>query len=397
MSDLRSASGAAGPRAGVFVHTGKGLGGAQMVDAQLAQALSARFAVDMVLLEGAPSVDRIRRMTGCELDTVEQRRPTYRIVPPRPSVRNLPRYLTDLLIRHRRMTSRYDLFICSTHQAPPFSAADRSILYCHFPYGPHPKMDRTPGEDLGIRADVKSRLRAWLWDLRLDSYDTVLANSEFTANWIERRWGREAHVVYPPVTAEPPDAEKTDQVISIGRFSPDKRQDELIEAFRSFHRRAPGDWRLVLAGTCHPRHKFEPYLRKLRSRAGRLPVEFEIDIERDRLLHHLARAKLYWHGKGFGRDRRPRDREHFGISTVEAMRAGCVPVVPDEGGQKEIVSDDVGWRCDSHREVVEVSLEMARRKDLRRAMAETARERSFRYSKRAFEERLRELQIPGGV
>jgi len=30
--------------------------------------------------------------------------------------------------------------------------------------------------------------------------------------------------------------------------------------------------------------------------------------------------------------------EHFGITTVEAMAAGCVPLVYDSGGQAEIVS-----------------------------------------------------------
>ena len=33
--------------------------------------------------------------------------------------------------------------------------------------------------------------------------------------------------------------------------------------------------------------------------------------------------------------------EHFGITTVEAMAAGCVPVVINKAGQREIVEDGV--------------------------------------------------------
>ena len=36
----------------------------------------------------------------------------------------------------------------------------------------------------------------------------------------------------------------------------------------------------------------------------------------------------------------PEYAEHFGISTVEAMGAGAVPVVINAGGQKEIINDE---------------------------------------------------------
>jgi glycosyltransferase involved in cell wall biosynthesis len=36
--------------------------------------------------------------------------------------------------------------------------------------------------------------------------------------------------------------------------------------------------------------------------------------------------------------------EHFGITIVEAMSAGCVPVVHDSGGPKEVVNEETGFR-----------------------------------------------------
>ena len=52
-----------------------------------------------------------------------------------------------------------------------------------------------------------------------------------------------------------------------------------------------------------------------------------------------GRASIFWHAAGLGEDpeRHPDRYEHFGITTVEAMSAGAVPVVIDAAGQAEIV------------------------------------------------------------
>jgi len=43
--------------------------------------------------------------------------------------------------------------------------------------------------------------------------------------------------------------------------------------------------------------------------------------------------------------------EHFGITIVEAMSAGCVPVVHDSGGPKEIVNGERGFRWQNLEEI----------------------------------------------
>ena len=57
-------------------------------------------------------------------------------------------------------------------------------------------------------------------------------------------------------------------------------------------------------------------------------VMFEINVRFDRLLDHMCKSKVYLH---------PLPGEPFGISTVEAMSAGIIPVVPDVGGHTEFV------------------------------------------------------------
>ena len=50
---------------------------------------------------------------------------------------------------------------------------------------------------------------------------------------------------------------------------------------------------------------------------------------------------MFWHGAGFGEDLQthPDRFEHFGISVVEAMSAGAVPVVYEHGGPAAIVRE----------------------------------------------------------
>ncbi len=57
-------------------------------------------------------------------------------------------------------------------------------------------------------------------------------------------------------------------------------------------------------------------------------VTFETDASLDKLLLIMGKCKAYFH---------PRSGEHFGMSIVEAMSAGLIPVVPDIGGQTEFV------------------------------------------------------------
>ena len=54
-------------------------------------------------------------------------------------------------------------------------------------------------------------------------------------------------------------------------------------------------------------------------------------------------ASIYWHATGYGCDheRKPGKLGHFGMSIVEAMSAGAVPLVYDGGGPREIIASGV--------------------------------------------------------
>jgi glycosyltransferase involved in cell wall biosynthesis len=90
----------------------------------------------------------------------------------------------------------------------------------------------------------------------------------------------------------------------------------------------------------------------------------------------LADAKIYVHCAL---------NEHFGISIVEAMAAGCVPVVHDSGGPREIVSDDVGYRWNSVTEAITQISSLVGNDSPRKELSQAAALRAEQFTPEAFE------------
>jgi glycosyltransferase involved in cell wall biosynthesis len=175
--------------------------------------------------------------------------------------------------------------------------------------------------------------------LRLARYRWVIANSAFTARWVERRWGRAATVLHPQVLPVAAGA-KAPVVLSVGRFTGGTRtkgQLELVEAFRRLGPDVHRTWSLHLAGYVAD----VEHLEAVRAAAAGLPVHLHPDCDRTTLESLYGRASIYWHACGVGvdPDRHPERLEHFGISVVEAMSAGAAPLVLDAGGPAATVHD----------------------------------------------------------
>ena len=64
-------------------------------------------------------------------------------------------------------------------------------------------------------------------------------------------------------------------------------------------------------------------------------VTFEINVSFSKLIALMQESKIYFH---------PLPGEPFGISTVEAMSAGLIPVVPNIGGHTEFVPPKYQFR-----------------------------------------------------
>ena len=184
----------------------------------------------------------------------------------------------------------------------------------------------------------------------LSTYDAVLPISRFTDTWLAKYWSvRGTDILYPPVdvTQFTPRESRDRIILGVGRFfqgSHNKKHDEMIRTFGELVRDGvlPG-WELHLVGGSMPEARHQKYLARCRALAAGLPVHLHVDAPADMLADLYERATVFWHATGFGNDenRDPILFEHFGITTVEAMAAGCVPVVIGKGAQPEIVADGI--------------------------------------------------------
>jgi glycosyltransferase involved in cell wall biosynthesis len=87
--------------------------------------------------------------------------------------------------------------------------------------------------------------------------------------------------------------------------------------------------------------------------------------------------------------RYPERTEHFGMSTVEAMSAGCVPVVVNKGGQKEIVSHGKsGYLWNTLDELVDQTVLLMNDPEHRSRMRQHARERFHDFDRQHFSSRV---------
>ena len=179
----------------------------------------------------------------------------------------------------------------------------------------------------------------------LNDYTLLLANSPYTARWAAHYYRAQCQVSYPPIDVarfEP--AEKERIVLSVGRFEPErmsKRHDVLLEAFRQLHREGPlKNWRMIICGGSDGSPEFESTAASLRRSAQGLPVTVEVNVPFPRLREIYSKSSIYLHAMGIDEDpvQTPWRFEHFGMTTVEAMAAGTVPIVFSGGGQGEIVT-----------------------------------------------------------
>jgi glycosyltransferase involved in cell wall biosynthesis len=330
------------------------------------------------------------------------------------------------------ITSGFDVFINASQGDFIPSSASRNVMLVYFPAPIH--LDAAararaalggaikqmlkvpspaePANDAGPRyrlyqtliesrhPELSARLRAVPDDATalpriLDGYQHVWAISAYTAKWVKRLWQRDCAVLTPIVDVEAfGPSEKRQQIVSVGRFfagNHNKKHLEMIAAFRALN--VPC-WELHLAGGTLPQPEHQVYLRCVREAAQGGPIRIHTDASFDALKKLYAESAIYWHAAGMGEDeaRDPIKAEHFGITTVEAMAAGCVPVVINKGGQPEIIQHERnGLLWGTVSELQSQTQRLMADDALRSRLALQARADSQQYDRAHFEQRLDEL------
>ena len=180
--------------------------------------------------------------------------------------------------------------------------------------------------------------------MKLFRIEKIICNSYFTKTIVDKEYGVNSIVLYPPVATDLYKAKrKIEQICYVSRFSEltqNKGHDILIKQFKLLVKdKKFKEWKLVLAGGTEIGST--DYLKRLKKMSSGYNIEFVESPTVDILKNIFGKSKIFWSGSGFSENevKNPERVEHFGITLVESMSAGCVPVVYKAGGYKEIIDN----------------------------------------------------------
>ena len=212
--------------------------------------------------------------------------------------------------------------------------------------------------------------------------DWLVANSEWTAGILRTRLGLPCHrVIYPPVAVvveDLPWPQREIGFVSIGRVSPEKRLDRVIDILERV-RAAGHDLHLHLIGAIGD----DRYGRSLRERIARNATWCYAEGYRtgSEKMALLARHRFALHACV---------GEAFGVAVAEYVEAGCIPLVPHVGGAAEIVGMADLTFADEDEAVAKI-VQLLRSPDRQRAVRAVLRQRKGLFSPERFVAQIRDL------
>jgi glycosyltransferase involved in cell wall biosynthesis len=285
---------------------------------------------------------------------------------------------TPALSFHKRLiaTRNYDVIIFLSDGSIPWSLAKKNILLFQFPVN-------------WVKLSLSTKAK-------LTRVHKIICYTDFVKQYLDKTFHTSSQILFPPVkNMFDASVKKENLILSVGRFTKGmnaKKQDVLISAFKTMHDKGLKDWKLIVGGSYLPEDK--DFVEVLEKSSVGYPIEIAANVPYAKLVSYYQKAKIYWHAAGYGEDleKFPERAEHFGITTVEAMGAGAVPIVINGGGQKEIVTEEKdGLLWDTLEELTEKTGQLIKDKTRWEKLSAQARLRAGDFSLDNFSSRLEQI------
>jgi glycosyltransferase involved in cell wall biosynthesis len=340
------------------------------------------FEIDLTTLE-QPNLSKLENAFGKELAKVIKK---IRKI-------NILNMFDDQSIRRNLQQGSYDLIINTHGDIDPYYHSSLNpknmIVYCHYPSAKqfiedqnteyltyHLKINRLdsgsdtisetspkiyyknlnqltsqvikkPGSDIQVYDHDEKRNEYVKWVK--ETYDSMIrnsfliTNSNYSKTAILREYHRDDIIVLsPPVDVDaiiskvkssrqydPLDYRNENCILVICRIEPSKKIENAIYLAKLIKEKKIKA-KINIVGSSEPFYqKYYNNLSKLVSDYDVSDmIEFHLDLSFDELVGLMKKSKIFFH---------PREGEHFGMSIVESMSAGLIPIVPVIGGQSEFV------------------------------------------------------------
>lgn len=235
--------------------------------------------------------------------------------------------------------SQIDWMVNSSNTVQGFYNFKKSISYVHFPREARVSSPLANIHDLDSRpTPLQKKFYRKLFNRlvfalgSVDSDHLVVSNSEFTSNawktyYKNLQLKNASQVIYPfadnPVGQLPEIEGREPAIVSLGRFCEAKRQLDQVRCAEKIP-----SLEFWLIGHAGHKNKYFQNLVKIIDRKGMGNVSLLPDSTFSEVSIRLRRARYFLHTN---------INEPFGITAVEAILAGCLPIVHDSGGQREVV------------------------------------------------------------
>lgn len=232
--------------------------------------------------------------------------------------------------------------------------------------------------------------RSLLNKMKLFRVKKVICNSEFTKKIIDKEFGLESIVLHPPIDTKLFKPKRKENVILyVGRFSTliqNKGQEILTEVFKKLvKKKSFEDWKLILAGGVEVGVGEE--IKRLKKLIKNFNIEIIESPDFGFIVDIYGRSKIFWSAAGFGVDEKknPEKVEHFGITLIESMASGCVPIVYKAGGFKEVLSNGKnGFLWENKNDLLKLTKKLVEEKGLMRLISKNSLDRSKDYDYEEF-------------
>lgn len=160
----------------------------------------------------------------------------------------------------------------------------------------------------------------------------LITNSNYTKQKIKELFNKDSEIIFPPVIIDKNEINKEKSgVITIARYSPEKNLDFNIHVMKKLNAQ------YKIFGNAKFSSQISYYHHLLNISRDKKKIELFCNSERSLIESSINSSKVYFQSS----------EETFGISVVESIAAGCIPIVPDNSANKETVPiSDLRYKTD---------------------------------------------------
>jgi len=208
----------------------------------------------------------------------------------------------------------------------PTNPQQKIIVYCHNDFKSELEKTNTKYKGLwSIYYKSYYNLVKKFFEKINDPNIYLISNSNYIKNSIKEKYDKDSIVIFPPVDlSEFESSTKQKIVVTVTRFSAEKNLEFALDVMKDIS----VEYKII--GNTKTKSNVL-YYKKLLSKIKKFKMESKLkllrDIKRSELIKNLNVAKVYFHTS----------EETFGISVVESIAAGCIPIVPDNSAHIETV------------------------------------------------------------